>query len=288
MPLQPVTVVPKIVMFFIMDSEFLMGAVHSGIRNIATVRIVWYCRWNLRYCFYVMFCRFFIISKNENHIPFHAELPTMILCTCIDVCTLSSVKWDTLFSWKTSTVKKWNKWSLTRALPVQACNFAFKGYFKSFFGYDKERDGKWKWLAGNVACGSAAGATTSSLLYHLDYARTRLATDSIESRLNKRQFRGLLDVYKKTLKTDGVPGLYRGFSVSIVGITLYRGLYFGIYDTMKPLVLVGPLEVTPFTLVTDYRWASRERNQVDTHTELLPIGWVCMEISWQVLLWDGQ
>lgn len=138
------------------------------------------------------------------------------------------------------------EWNLTCAPSVQACNFAFKGYFKSFFGYDKEKDGKWKWLAGNVACGSAAGATTSSLLYHLDYARTRLATDAIESRANKRQFRGLLDVYKKTLATDGIRGLYRGFSVSIVGITLYRGLYFGIYDTMKPIVLVGPLEVTSF------------------------------------------
>lgn len=135
-----------------------------------------------------------------------------------------------------------NQANVIRYFPTQACNFAFKGYFKSLFGYDKERDGKWKWLASNVACGSAAGATTSSLLYHLDYARTRLATDAIESRGNKRQFRGLLDVYKKTLASDGIPGLYRGFSVSIVGITLYRGLYFGIYDTMKPLVLVGPLE----------------------------------------------
>jgi solute carrier family 25 (mitochondrial adenine nucleotide translocator), member 4/5/6/31 len=131
---------------------------------------------------------------------------------------------------------------------VQAFNFAFKGYFKSFFGYDREKDGKWKWLAGNVVSGSAAGATTSLLLYHLDYARTRLATDAVESRVVNRQFRGLMDVYKKTLTTDGIPGLYRGFSVSIVGITLYRGLYFGIYDTVKPLVLVGPLEVMPVFL----------------------------------------
>jgi solute carrier family 25 (adenine nucleotide translocator) protein 4/5/6/31 len=129
---------------------------------------------------------------------------------------------------------------------LQAFSFAFKGYFKSFFGYNREKDGKWRWLAGNVASGSAAGATTSLLLYHLDYARTRLATDAIETRGNKRQCRGLLDVYKRTLMTDGISGLYRGFSVSIVGITLYRGLYFGIYDTMKPLVLVGPLEVIPF------------------------------------------
>jgi solute carrier family 25 (mitochondrial adenine nucleotide translocator), member 4/5/6/31 len=135
------------------------------------------------------------------------------------------------------------KSNLNETSIVQAFNFAFRGYFKSFFGYDREKDGKWKWLAGNVASGSAAGATTSLLLYHLDYARTRLATDAIESRGTKRQFRGLLDVYKKTLTTDGMSGLYRGFSVSITGISLYRGLYFGIYDSMKPLVLVGPLEV---------------------------------------------
>ncbi|GJM97351.1 hypothetical protein PR202_ga14272 [Eleusine coracana subsp. coracana] len=143
-----------------------------------------------------------------------------------------------------------NQANVIRYFPTQAgassdmlSSYVVLGYFKSFFGYDRDKDGKWKSLAGNLASGSAAGATTSLLLYHLDYARTRLATDAIESRVHKRQFSGLLDVYKKTLTTDGIPGLYRGFSVSIVGITLYRGLYFGIYDTVKPLVLVGPLEI---------------------------------------------
>lgn len=84
------------------------------------------------------------------------------------------------------------------------------------------------------------------MLYHLDYARTRLGTDTIERHgNNQRQFQGLTDVYRKTLASDGVAGLYRGFGVSIVGITLYRGLYFGTYDTMKPIILVGPLEVNP-------------------------------------------
>ncbi|PPS10473.1 hypothetical protein GOBAR_AA10178 [Gossypium barbadense] len=121
-------------------------------------------------------------------------------------------------------------------LHLKAFNFAFKGYFKSIFGRSKEKDGYVMWFAGNVASGSAAGATTSLFLYHLDYARTRLGTDS------QRQFKGLLDVYRETLSTDGVVGLYRGFGASIMGITLYRGLYFGIYDTMKPILLVGPLE----------------------------------------------
>ncbi|MDK0604687.1 MC/SLC25 family protein, partial [Clostridium perfringens] len=53
----------------------------------------------------------------------------------------------------------------------------------------------------------------------------------------ERQFNGLVDVYKKTLKSDGVVGLYRGFVISCVGIVVYRGCYFGFYDTLKPIVL---------------------------------------------------
>lgn len=127
---------------------------------------------------------------------------------------------------------------------LQACNFAFKGYFKSLFQFSKDKDGYTKWFIGNVASGSAAGATTSLLLYHLDYARTRLAMDSRKSLVDgKCKFTGLVDVYRKTLLSDGIAGLYRGFSASIVGITLYRGMYFGIYDTMKPIVLVGSFQV---------------------------------------------
>ncbi|KAI3521855.1 hypothetical protein L1887_11330 [Cichorium endivia] len=132
-----------------------------------------------------------------------------------------------------------NQVNVIRYFPTQAFNFAFKGYFKSLFGRSKERDGYMKWFIGNVASGSAAGATTSLFLYHLDYARTRLATDSNH---NKRQFNGLFDVYNKTLATDGIRGLYRGFGISIVGITLYRGMYFGLYDSLKPVVLVGSFQ----------------------------------------------
>ena len=53
----------------------------------------------------------------------------------------------------------------------------------------------------------------------------------------KRQYNGLIDVYKKTLASDGIGGLYRGFVISCVGIFIYRGLYFGIYDTVKPIMI---------------------------------------------------
>lgn len=95
-----------------------------------------------------------------------------------------------------------------------------------------------------MASGGAAGATSLFFVYSLDYARTRLANDAKSSKKGggERQFNGLADVYRKTLATDGIAGLYRGFNISCVGIIVYRGLYFGMYDSIKPVLLVGTLQ----------------------------------------------
>jgi len=133
--------------------------------------------------------------------------------------------------------------NVIRYFPTQALNFAFKDQFKRMFGYSQTKDGYWKWFAGNLARGAAAGACSLTFVYSLDYARTRLANDAKSSKKGggDRQFNGLIDVYKKTLKTDGIAGLYRGFVISVVGIVVYLGLYFGLYDSLKPLVLRGEM-----------------------------------------------
>jgi len=134
--------------------------------------------------------------------------------------------------------------NVIRYFPTQALNFAFRDYFKKLFGFRKDKDGYWKWFAGNLASGAAAGASSLVFVYSLDYARTRLANDAKQSKKGggERQFNGLIDVYKKTLQSDGVVGLYRGFAISCFGIIVYRGLYFGIYDSLKPVVLTGGLQ----------------------------------------------
>ncbi|ODV96041.1 hypothetical protein PACTADRAFT_49460 [Pachysolen tannophilus NRRL Y-2460] len=135
-----------------------------------------------------------------------------------------------------------NTANVIRYFPTQALNFAFKDKFKAMFGFKKD-EGYWKWFAGNLASGGAAGATSLAFVYSLDYARTRLANDAKAAKGDgKREFNGLIDVYKKTLASDGIAGLYRGFLPSVVGIIVYRGLYFGLYDSIKPVILVGPLE----------------------------------------------
>ncbi|KAG1347399.1 ADP,ATP carrier protein 3, mitochondrial [Cocos nucifera] len=110
--------------------------------------------------------------------------------------------------------------SKTAAAPIErALNFAFKDYFKRMFNFKKDR-----WVLEMVCW-------------------TRLANDAKAAKKGgERQFNGLVDVYRKTLKSHGIVGLHRGFNISCVGIIVYRGLYFGMYDSLKPVVLAGALQ----------------------------------------------
>jgi solute carrier family 25 (adenine nucleotide translocator) protein 4/5/6/31 len=60
-----------------------------------------------------------------------------------------------------------NTANVIRYFPTQALNFAFKDYFKTLFGFKKERDGYWKWFGGNLASGGAAGASSLLFVYSL-------------------------------------------------------------------------------------------------------------------------
>lgn len=124
-----------------------------------------------------------------------------------------------------------------RYFPTQALNFAFKDQIKAIFNPSK-KDSYMVSFGKNIASGGAAGAMSLCFVYSLDYARTRLANDTKSVKKGgERQFNGLVDVYRKTLASDGFIGLYRGFVISCVGIIVYRGFYFGLYDTLKPIVL---------------------------------------------------
>lgn len=111
-------------------------------------------------------------------------------------------------------------------------------------GIDKNKQ-FWRYFAGNLASGGAAGATSLCFVYPLDYARTRLGAD-VGKTLGERQYTGLIDCISKTLKSDGMIGLYRGFMVSVQGIIIYRAAYFGFFDTAKGM-LPDPKN-TPFII----------------------------------------
>jgi len=124
-----------------------------------------------------------------------------------------------------------------RYFPTQALNFAFKDKIKAIFKQNKN-DGYLINFSKNIAAGGCAGAMSLCFVYSLDFARTKLANDTKSAKKGgAREYNGLVDVYKKTLKSDGIQGLYRGFVISCVGIIVYRGCYFGFYDSLKPILL---------------------------------------------------
>jgi len=123
--------------------------------------------------------------------------------------------------------------NVIRYFPTQALNFAFKDKYKQIFlgGVDKNKQ-FWRFFAGNLASGGAAGATSLCFVYPLDFARTRLGAD-VGKGAGQREFKGLGDCLIKIFKADGISGLYRGFFVSVQGIIIYRAAFFGLYDTAK-------------------------------------------------------
>lgn len=153
--------------------------------------------------------------------------------------------------------------NVIRYFPTQALNFAFKDVYKQIFlgGVDKNTQ-FWRYFMGNLGSGGAAGATSLCFVYPLDYARTRLGAD-VGATAAERQYTGLVDCLKKTVKSDGAVGLYRGFSVSVQGIIIYRAAYFGCFDTAKGML---PDPKNTSILVT---WAIAQVNIEEIMTILL-------------------
>jgi len=119
--------------------------------------------------------------------------------------------------------------NVIRYFPTQAFNFAFKDSIKRLFPkYSPKTDFGMFFLV-NMASGGLAGAGSLAIVYPLDYARTRLASDV---GTGKREFSGLVDCLVKTA-AKGPGALYNGFGVSVIGIIPYRGVYFGVFDSMR-------------------------------------------------------
>ena len=67
--------------------------------------------------------------------------------------------------------------NVIRYFPTQALNFAFKGQIKAIFNVPKDASYATK-MSANIASGGFAGSLSLTVVYSLDYARTRLANDS--------------------------------------------------------------------------------------------------------------
>jgi len=84
--------------------------------------------------------------------------------------------------------------------------------------------------------GGFGGSLSLLIIQSIDYTRTRLAM-VVRNSASERQFKGIIDVYVKTIMASSARVLYRLFVVSCTCIFIYRGLYFSLYDTLRPIPL---------------------------------------------------
>jgi len=80
-----------------------------------------------------------------------------------------------------------------------------------------------KWLSGTTA------AFISGLIcYPLDFARTNIAASTD----NDSRPAGIIDCWRQTIKCAGFLAIYRGVAMSLCGEVVYRGLKYGLYDSI--------------------------------------------------------
>jgi solute carrier family 25 (mitochondrial adenine nucleotide translocator), member 4/5/6/31 len=82
----------------------------------------------------------------------------------------------------------------------------------------------------SLVAGGIAGTIPVIITCPLDYARTQLACDV------SHKYTGVTDVIQKTIESDGFFSMYRSIGATILGIVIYRGLYFALYDSLQPLI----------------------------------------------------
>lgn len=66
-----------------------------------------------------------------------------------------------------------------KCFPMNAFSLALKDFFNKIIKVDNPKQNKTKFLFASMLSGGLAGACTISLVYPLDFARTRLSTDIV-------------------------------------------------------------------------------------------------------------
>nr|KJB69534.1 hypothetical protein B456_011G028800 [Gossypium raimondii] len=149
-----------------------------------------------------------IIKSGRLHKPYNGILH----------CFATTIRNEGIFS-------LWRGYTAMTMVHVSATVIRF-----GIFQYTKNLDDT-QWSYTRVVVSSyVASAATQFLVYPFLYAATRMATDvkTIGSNTGDRQFNGMIDVFRKTLKSDGIVGLYRGFNITLGELVMMGALSKGL------------------------------------------------------------
>lgn len=121
---------------------------------------------------------------------------------------------------------------------------SLKGQIKGAINPCRSDDFGLHFLASWMA-GTTASIMSTVICYPLDFARTKLAADMGKDK-DERQFCGILDVWRKTVKAAknpvfGLFAIYSGLLVTMIGAVFYRGTKYALYDGLE--------DITKYTLL---------------------------------------
>jgi len=90
---------------------------------------------------------------------------------------------------------------------------------------------------GNVATailGASSGALGASAVYPLNVLRTRLQTQG--TAMHPPTYTGIMDVARKTIKNEGLRGLYKGLTPNLLKVAPALSITWVSYENMKKIL----------------------------------------------------
>ena len=119
-----------------------------------------------------------------------------------------------------------------RYAPQQGSALAFNDALNNAFPKYDSKTQFWQSFGVKLFSGGLAGAVANTICYPFDYARTRLASDV---KKGKGQFNGIADCIMTTVRSQGITGLYTGWSVTVAGAFVYRAGQLGCFKQIQDM-----------------------------------------------------
>jgi len=119
-----------------------------------------------------------------------------------------------------------------RYAPQQGSALAFNDALNNVFPNYDSKTQFWQSLAVKLTSGGVAGGLANTICYPFDFARTRLASDV---KKGGGQFKGIWDCIFTTVRSQGLTGLYTGWSVTVAGAFVYRAGQLGCFKQIQDL-----------------------------------------------------
>eukprot|EP00300_Choanocystis_sp_HF-7_P007823 c15535_g1_i2.p1 GENE.c15535_g1_i2~~c15535_g1_i2.p1 ORF type:complete len:786 (+),score=193.13 c15535_g1_i2:55-2358(+) len=87
----------------------------------------------------------------------------------------------------------------------------------------------------NFLLGSVAGAAGACAVYPIDFVKTRLQNQPYDAKGKGTMYNGIIDCFRKSIRHEGVLGLYRGLPAQLVGVAPEKAIKLATNDLLRDL-----------------------------------------------------